>query len=317
MASDIMTTYEWVCVDGIPLHTIKCGQWKLNTEEKSLFLIIPGNPGSIGFYQNFSEALFKKTGVPVWGISHTGHASIPEEPHHAPHHEGQKVGHPETENCGLSPQIYHKIRFLESEVLPKVDEVFLVGHSIGCYIILHILDKMDDPKLRKGIMLFPTIERMAVTPKGKWLTPFLIHGQSFVSIFAWMLTFLPHFVKKRLVEYLFRRDEEVSRNTVLNHVIHPKVAKSCMYMAMQEMQLVHERDDHIIEAQMDKLVFYYGAIDHWCPVSYYEDLKKAFQNINARLCENNYIHAFVLQHSKELADIVSDMLKSDFQTTGY
>ena len=31
-----------------------------------------------------------------------------------------------------------------------------------------------------------------------------------------------------------------------------------------------------IEQNLKKLIFYYGATDHWAPVSYYEDMKKNF-----------------------------------------
>ena len=32
----------------------------------------------------------------------------------------------------------------------------------------------------------------------------------------------------------------------------------------------------VIEQNLKKLIFYYGATDHWAPVSYYEDMKKKF-----------------------------------------
>lgn len=39
-------------------------------------------------------------------------------------------------------------------------EVVLVGHSIGAYIVLHLLDSVDWLHKSRGIMLFPTVHHI-------------------------------------------------------------------------------------------------------------------------------------------------------------
>lgn len=297
------TSYQWTVVEGKPVNVMKCGEWRSREQSKTLFLIIPGNPGSMGFYQTFAEALYEESGVPVWGIAHTGHMTFPNDL------PGSQL-HPSVEECGLTNQISHKISFLKSDVLPEVDEVYLIGHSIGCYIILHILDQMKEEKLKKGIMLFPTIERMAVSPKGRRLTPVLKNFRSMFYYFAWSMSFLPHFVKKTLVSCLFLACNDPSKQAVLNDVISPAVADCSSYMGLEEMLVVKERDDKLIREHGSKLHFYYGTVDHWCPVSYYEDMIKDFEDVDVRLCKNRFKHAFVLREAEPMASIVADMAKS-------
>ena len=49
----------------------------------------------------------------------------------------------------------------------------------------------------------------------------------------------------------------------------------------------------VIEQNLKKLIFYYGATDHWAPVTYYEDLKETFPDGEIYLCERKFKHAFV------------------------
>ncbi|XP_077967987.1 lipid droplet-associated hydrolase-like [Styela clava] len=309
MNTHVMAVLEWEPVDNVLFHTLRCGFFNYSQGHESLFFIIPGNPGNMGFYKNFSEALFARTGVPVWGVSHTGHAN--RENLQIISNKCSRFKTLEPENCTLSSQIEHKILFLKTKVLPYCNKVYLIGHSIGCYMLLHILDKLNSSQLHAGILLFPGIERLAISPQGEKLTPFLTNCHKLVQIFTLMLAFVPYFLKKRLVNYLFHDVDEECRSTILNHVIIPRVANACIFLGMQEMQQVHIRDDNIINAHKDKLIFYYGVSDGWCPISYYEDIKSAFENLNARLCEKNYRHAFVLRDSEGMADIVSDMLKEN------
>lgn len=60
-----------------------------------------------------------------------------------------------------------------------------------------------------------------------------------------------------------------------------------------------------------QLTFYYGAADAWCPVQYYEEMKTEFPEGDIRLCEKGIRHAFVLEASKEVAEMVVDWLQDD------
>ena len=71
---------------------------------------------------------------------------------------------------------------------------------------------------------------------------------------------------------------------------------------------MNERDDHTIATHIDKLIFYYGANDKWCPVSYYEDVKQEHGHrtgSHIELCCKGIEHAFVLHHSSDVAHLVA------------
>ena len=64
-----------------------------------------------------------------------------------------------------------------------------------------------------------------------------------------------------------------------------------------------------IEQNLKKLVFYYGATDHWAPASYYEDMKNKFPDGEIYLCERKFKHAFVLESSEEVAEMVAPWIQ--------
>lgn len=132
-----------------------------NKNSKTLILIIPGNPGIIEFYEKFAKDLNAETELDVLGISHTGHL----------YDEKVKNWQP----LNLLTQINHKIEYIEKYLSDEDVNIILIGHSIGCYIILEVLNYMNKDlkkKVKKAFLLMPTIERMHESPNGKLLTFF-------------------------------------------------------------------------------------------------------------------------------------------------
>jgi len=191
--------YYWRKTSGLAIKCMKCCS-EINNGSSGerfsmLFVIVPGNPGCIKFYERFSEVLVDNTNIPVWGISHTGHAM-----------SECGVRHPAVEQCGLQEQIEHKIQYLNEEVFPATDKVVLIGHSIGCYIILQILDRMrsSEQKFFKSILLFPTIERMRVSPQGRTMTPALDYGRWAFVYLSGLLAWMPRFMRDWLISSFVR-----------------------------------------------------------------------------------------------------------------
>lgn len=66
-----------------------------------------------------------------------------------------------------------QVAFIKQYV-PKDAKLHLVGHSIGSWCILQLLKDQEIAKqVVRCYLLFPTIERMAETPNGKFLTNFV------------------------------------------------------------------------------------------------------------------------------------------------
>ncbi|XP_043532770.1 lipid droplet-associated hydrolase [Chiloscyllium plagiosum] len=248
---------------------------------KVLFLIIPGNPGIVCFYKPFMRILYKilNQRYPIWAISHAGHCVPPEDMEMMEDVELEDV-------FGLNGQIEHKLSFLRKHV-PKDVKLVLIGHSIGCYMILEMMKREPKLQVLKAVLLFPTIERMAESPQES--------------------------VKASLVRWALQSLQSLDETTVsasLN-LFNVDCAANAMYMGSQEMMHVVQRDDHTIRRYLDKLIFYYGYNDHWCPITYYEDMKKSFPEGTIHLCQKGIRHAFVLDANLEMAQMLTDWLCTD------
>ncbi|XP_072263588.1 lipid droplet-associated hydrolase [Pyxicephalus adspersus] len=302
---------EFVYCLGAATEVLKFGPWrdlKKTTDgfpPDVLFLIIPGNPGVVGFYKTFMQSLYcgYKKRYPVWAISHAGHCSPP---------LGMDMSDDTVQmedRFGLNGQIEHKLAFLQNNVSSNT-KLILIGHSIGCYIILEMMKRLPDLKVLKSILLFPTIERMAQSPQGKIMTPILCSLRYIVYMPLYLLSFLPEVMKASLVKFALRGIKSVDESslTASLDLFRVECSVNAMYMGSQEMLKVLERDDVTIKNNLNKLIFYYGASDHWCPVQYYKDLKKDFPDGDIWLCSRGIRHAFVLDSSKEVASIIIDML---------
>ncbi|XP_068195344.1 lipid droplet-associated hydrolase isoform X4 [Antennarius striatus] len=192
------TDFIYCC--GAITEVLKFGSRQLHSRHKKLFLIIPGNPGVVGFYRTFMQTIHSMFGYrhPVWAVSHAGHC-VP------PCSMDMVEDVSSSAQCdvfGLNGQIEHKLAFLRNHV-PSETMLVLVGHSIGCYIILELMKRRPELKVLKAIMLFPTIERMAQTPQGKLLTPLLCHMRYLAYLPVFLLSLLPEGFKAGLIKCVF------------------------------------------------------------------------------------------------------------------
>uniref|UniRef100_A0A672Y852 Lipid droplet-associated hydrolase n=1 Tax=Sphaeramia orbicularis TaxID=375764 RepID=A0A672Y852_9TELE len=291
------TDFMYCC--GAITETLKFGSCQLHSGHKVLFLIIPGNPGVVGFYKTFMQTLHSMFGYrhPVWAVSHAGHCVPPDTMDIV----DDTSSAAEKDVFGINGQIEHKLAFLRKHV-PRETSLVLVGHSIGCYIILDMMKRDPELKVLKAVMLFPTIERMALSPQGRVMTPVLCHMRYVAYLPLFLLSLLPERLKSSLIKL------------VLGEFLLQPSCPNAMYMGGQEMKKVLERDNVTIKKHLKKLIFYYGATDHWCPVQYYHDIKQDFPNGDFRLCENGFRHAFVLDAGREVANMVVEWISGDLRT---
>ncbi|KAM7404106.1 hypothetical protein PAMA_004500 [Pampus argenteus] len=300
------------CCGGIT-EVLKCGSCQLHSGHKVLFLIIPGNPGVVGFYRTFMQTLHSMFGYrhPVWAVSHAGHCVPPDSMDMV---EDASLA-TDKDVFGLNGQIEHKLAFLRKHV-PRETSLVLVGHSIGCYIILEMMKRDPELEVLKAVMLFPTIERMAQTPQGKVMTPVLCHMRYAAYLPLFLLSLLPEGFKSSLIKLVFGGIRSLDYTVVQPTVglLSGDCAANAMYMGGQEMRKVLERDNITIKKNLEKLIFYYGAADHWCPVQYYHEIKKDFPAGDFRLCENRFRHAFVLDAGREVAQMVVEWIRGDLRT---
>ncbi|XP_051880274.1 lipid droplet-associated hydrolase isoform X2 [Pristis pectinata] len=242
---------------------------------------------------------------PIWAISHAGHCVPPEGMEMMEDIKLEDI-------FGLNGQIAHKLAFLRKKV-PKDIKLVLIGHSIGCHMILEMMKQEPELQVLKAILLFPTIERMAESPQGKLMTPVLQNLRFLIYVPIYFLSFLPESIKASLVKWALQGLQPLDEATVsasLN-LFSVDCAANAMYMGSQEMAQVVQRDDSTIKRFLNKLIFYYGSNDHWCPVTYYEDMKRSFPEGTILLCQKGIRHAFVLDANVEMAQMVIEWLRTD------
>lgn len=79
-------------------------------------------------------------------------------------------------------------------------------------------------------------------------------------------------------------------------------------MADQEMVRVREIDIDIIARNKHRIKIYYGAIDGWTPLTYYNQLKERIPDVDASVDDRQINHAFVLRSSVEMGIIVAEWI---------
>lgn len=156
-------------------------------------------------------------------------------------------------------------------------------------------------------MLFPTIERMAISPNGRVYTPALKYLRWLAPILVSGISYLPESTKSWLIDKHFgNKDVPPCISSATLSFLKPFSVSNSLYMAYQEMHEVDKRDDQLIKKHMPILSFYFGTTDNWCPLNYCTELREQFPDCDIRVCENGHSHAFVIDSSPQLADIISD-----------
>jgi len=205
----------------------------------------------------------------------------------------------------LTDQIQHKLAFINTAV-PANTPLILVGHSIGCYMILEMLKSLDAKRVIKCFLLFPTIERMSQSPSGRYATPLLQYFRWMLPVFTYPICYLiPDIVKHFLIKLHFRH-QSVAQCAVdgVMKLLSPLALGSSAHLANDELQVVTDADVELLSSNIDKLFFYYGANDHWCPVEFYKEMKERFPDADIQLCKRKFEHAFVLESSSEMASVL-------------
>ncbi|XP_061478673.1 lipid droplet-associated hydrolase [Rhineura floridana] len=309
----VLVHEEFTYIYGAATQVLKCGPgkdlWKNENAPRLLFLVIPGNPGLAGYYRTFIQTLYSGLNrqYPVWVVSHAGHCKVPHGMEMMEETDVNKLD----DVFGLEGQIKHKLNFLRKNV-PKDVKLVLVGHSIGCYIALEMMKHEPELEILRSMLLFPTIERMAQSPQGKFMTPLLCQLRYILYMPIFLMTLLPERVKSSLLRFALQgpKYDESSIATSID-LINMDCVANIMYLASQEMRKVLERDSTTIRQHLKKLTFYYGVTDMWCPMQYYEEMKMEFPDGDIRLCEKGIRHAFVLDASKEVAEMITDWVQDD------
>lgn len=295
-------TKHSLVMSGWPTEVLCVGQG-LHEAPQHLVLFIPGNPGVASYYRRTMEHLYSVMGGShsVWAVSHAAHCvNLP----------SLWPGYQHVYN--LEQQIQHKIKFLETHIPPGTN-ITLVGHSIGCKIILRLLQHFDNHpsvSISQSYLLFPTIERMRASPNGVKLWPVLNYLRWFVVMLVCVACILPGKLVDGLLRLYFSSSVYESCVAATKELLNARVIQNVLWMAKDELEKVVELDVDVLKRYRDKIVLYYGASDAWCPVQYWEGVRERVPGVRAELCEDGTPHAFVLRHAEPVAEKLAKWIGS-------
>lgn len=236
---------------------------------------------------------------------HKGHEEITLRHRNVPPLDGNE------EEYSLNAQVLHKMNFINTYV-PDGTKIHLIGHSIGAWMVLEML---KSPFLRKRVvqcyLLFPTIERLAVSPKGWLFNNIILPFSPILKVLVQCFNKLSVSKRSRLIQWYFwlKGIPYYYVDTVLKFLTPPVIEK-VLFLAKNEMKIVRELNHEVIKECFPLLQLYYGANDEWVPTKYFEDLKQKYPKINAVMDTEKIDHSFVLNNSIEMADIVGQFIKT-------
>ncbi|KAL1475628.1 hypothetical protein MTO96_019304 [Rhipicephalus appendiculatus] len=264
------------------------------------------NPGSIEFYAEFMREIFEglKGRVVVWGVSHAGHVAPP-KPMQIPNVEGQRP----SRHCTRA-----RVRSATSS--PSSSSTFRAERRSswsdtpsGVTWSSRYSRGPQTSAWSRRSCCFPAIESLDSCPRVSIINPLVTYLRPLTVASLSALRFLPRTVQNMLIRfyiYLATACTTPHRTSLsgAQNYFRPECLMACFVFTRDIIQNVRERDDATIGRHADKLVVYYGQNDHWSPVEYYDDLRRTFPEADVRLCDRGFRHAFVLDCSVDVGDMV-------------
>lgn len=95
-------------------------------------------------------------------------------------------------------------------------------------------------------------------------------------------------------------------------LLSPTIVGNAVYLSYTEQLTIRELDIESVRRHVDSIRFYYGTTDSWCPLEFYERLKRSLPELDAVVCDKNYDHAFVLNYSDGMGEIIAQWMRRDY-----
>lgn len=278
-----------------------------DSEDIAHVVFIPGNPGIVGAYRPFLRSLCQKTDrkkFRIAAMSYPGH---------------DNSGLPDREEQGmysLEEQIEHKLAFINETVPPK-SRLVLVGHSLGCYMIMQLLKRnaLANHQVEKIGLICPVIANMAESPAGQIFGPFCKKhpylGTALVHFASWLpASLLRTQFEKAFTEHL--RTPDLYRSglvsIVINFLQQPNCVMNAVNIGIEAIDKLQGLDVDILELYKDRCTMWYTPIDHWVPSGMYQTLAQNHKDYDIK--SFLVYHAFMLHAADEVAGVISRWLSN-------
>lgn len=310
-------------INGIPSEVLSYSSFEYNQlvshRQHHFFFIIPGNPGSAHFYQPFAEDLYQRVVeehadqvVHVYCLSHANH-----------HINSSFKRSNESRYLGLEDQIFHHLDYMEHaikrfkkkyELLLADIHVYLVGHSIGAYIAIEVLNRSS--LLRRlcsnAMLLMPFILWRNVPSHHKRTLLLGKYSAALLKPAAYGITkaleYLPSAIRQAVIGLPIQSNRGVSQ-LVLHDLTSARLAGNFRSMGIDEVGAISVLDDHVLRSLQSlvtdsiSLLTLHTNDDVWAPESDFAEVLRATRSIPRRRClvetvfEKDLTHAFVLDQN--------------------
>ncbi|KAJ3261466.1 hypothetical protein HDU77_000839 [Chytriomyces hyalinus] len=301
-------------------HVVRSESDSSSVAPKTVFVMIPGNPGVVEYYSDFANALFNAVkrsdsaaNFDVISLSHPGHSFLDHGDSEVLSSWNKYFGtFPADNPLNLRQQMDHKICLFDHIVslYPAETRFILAGHSIGSYMALEVLKARSD-RISQVVLLFPTITEIAASKKGQIVSKITLPGVRH-TVSAILFALRPFLAFFPVVLYglvaLFTGMTGDPLTVTVERLLHHNSGLHALTLGAWEMKQVLDLDAETISNNLDKLVLYYGPEDGWADETYYRQIKERFPGIKALLCEDGVTHDFVVGYSEIMARKVAQWL---------
>uniref|UniRef100_A0A6G1SIC5 Lipid droplet-associated hydrolase n=1 Tax=Aceria tosichella TaxID=561515 RepID=A0A6G1SIC5_9ACAR len=286
---------------------------------KQLIIFVPGNPGILGIYHDFLVSLYKtivkpsvkNSRIAIVAMSHNNfdHPDccnydssdmICIEDKDLDSFERSKANEYESHNVEL--QVLNKLIILRKLIKldPNRYRVVFIGHSIGCYIILRLLqDKTVAFSHAGSILIHPALENLASTKKGTVIARYFNFKVDLAMRFAAYICelLLPNSLRLSLTKRFCSAEfVRFSSEIVLESIAQlgcSKAVAALVEMARSEFKQVLDIDHKtLIEPHASKLRLIYAIGDHWVNVESKQELLDCYPSLHIE--EQPTLHAFIM-----------------------
>lgn len=127
------------------------------------------------------------------------------------------------------------------------------------------------------------------------------------------LDYLPRFVRSSVVRtyvYWCRPYSPDCVRSGIEALLQKSTLESVLVMANCEMEQVYNLDWSILKNNVDRLFFYFGLNDNWCPLHFVDSMKEKIPNLKHAICTEGIEHAFVVKDSRSMASILIPQISS-------
>lgn len=282
-------------------------------------IFVPGNPGVLGIYHDFLTTTFKSIRSSIlkdFVILAIGHNNF-DHTDHVRYKTNERIIIDDSDmnfvENSLASKYVHEPHHIELQVLNKLvilkklldlerTRIVFVGHSIGAYIILRLLQDSQLSSAHDGsVLIHPALENLATTAKGSsCVTLFRYKLDTLIKLFLSLLDMLPMGCKLMLLKFycsdeFLQRSSDVTVESVVQLACHRSI-NALFQMAKSELQLVKNLNPEImLKPHSSKIRLIYAINDHWVNNDNRRLLQEACPDLYIE--EQPRMHAFVMEPS--------------------